>query len=181
MPPSQHIVENRVEAALDTLFEEDRTLLVNDANERSITHRLAMYLAKEIAEFESAYAVDVEYNRITEANGTTDSIKKRVAYDALSDECRGRRIRDDDTDAQTVFPDIIVHKRSSSNQNLLVIELKKTSSTASGECDKENIERFREDLGYEYGIFLQLMAGGEPSIAEWTSFPDSSCNYRSRD
>jgi hypothetical protein len=174
MSPSQHTIENRVEAALDTLFEADMMLLVDDANERSITHRLAIHLEQEISEFEPDYAVDVEYNRVTEANGATDSIKKRVAYDEISDECRGRRIRDDDTDAQTVFPDIIVHERGSSDHNLLVIELKKTSSTESGDCDKEKIERFRDDLGYEYGIFLQLTAGGEPSIAEWVSFADSS-------
>jgi hypothetical protein len=174
MPPSQHTVENRVEAALDTVFEADRKLLVDDANERCITHRLAIYLEKEIAEFEREYTVDVEYNRVTEPNGATDSIKKRVAYDAISDECRGRRIRDDDTDAQTVFPDIIVHERGSSDHNLLVIELKKTSSTDSGKCDKEKIERFRDDLGYDYGIFLQLMADGESGIEEWASFPDSA-------
>jgi len=172
MPPSQQSIERRVEAALDTLFEADKKLLLDDTNERSITHRLAIYLEQEVAELESKYAVDVEYNRVTEANGATDSIKKRVAYDQISPSCRGRKILDDDTNAQTVFPDIIIHQRGSSDHNLLVIEVKKSSSDDSGECDKEKLERFRCDLGYEYGLFLQLVVGSEPEIAEWISFPE---------
>lgn len=172
MALSPDTVVNYVEAAVETLFEKDKRLLVDDSNERSITHRLAIYLEQEINDLEPDYEVDVEYNRVTEANGATDSIKKRVSYDELTDSCRGRRIQDDDTDAQTVFPDIIVHKRESSDHNLLVIELKKTSSTESGDCDKEKIVRFREDLGYKYGIFLQLRTDGEPEIAECALFTD---------
>ncbi|WP_144922328.1 hypothetical protein [Halorubrum salsamenti] len=172
MTPSPDTVVNYVEDALETLFEDDRPLLVNDSNERSITHRLAIYLEQEIKDLEPDYVVDVEYNRVTEENGATDSIKKRVSYDELTDSCRGRRIQDDDTDAQTVFPDIIVHERESSDHNLLVIELKKTSSTESGDCDKEKIVRFREDLCYKYGIFLQLRTDSEPEIAECALFFD---------
>ncbi len=172
MTPSSGTVVNYVEDALGTLFDDDKPLLVNDSNERSITHRLAIYLEQEIKDLEPDYVVDVEYNRVTEANGATDSIKKRVSYHELTDSCRGRRIQDDDTDAQTVFPDIIVHERGSSEHNLLVIELKKTSSTESGDCDKEKIVRFREDLGYKYGIFLKLRTDGEPEIAEFDPFTD---------
>jgi hypothetical protein len=172
MTPSPDTVINYVEAAVETLFEKDKPLLVNDSNERSITHRLAIYLEQEIKDLEPNYVVDVEYNRVTETNGPTDSIKKRVSYHELTASCRGRKIEDDDTDAQTVFPDVIVHKRNSSDHNLVVIEVKKTSSTESGDCDKEKIVRFRKDLGYKYGIFLQLRTDGEPEVTEFDLFTD---------
>lgn len=165
MPPSQNQVKDAIEAALLRLFHADRKLLVDDANERSIAHRLAMYLEAEFDAFEPDYVVDVEYNRVTSANGVTDSIKKRVDYDRLSTDCKGRKIQDDDTNAQTVFPDIIVHERGTSDHNLLVIELKKTSSTDAGNCDKEKLERFQEDLGYEHSLFLKLQVGEEPGLA----------------
>jgi len=168
MPPTQSQVQTSVENSLDRLLDEDRKLLVDNANERSISHRLAVYLEQEAAEFEIDYDIDVEYNRVVTENGTPGDFIKEVLYGQLSEECQGRRrIRDDDTDAQTVFPDIIIHRRGSSEHNLLVIELKKTSSSRSGKCDKEKIERYHTDLGYENGLFLRLGVGEDPCIDTW--------------
>jgi len=172
MPPTQNRVQQIVENSIGRLFEEDEKLLLDDANERSITHRLAMHLEEEVAKFEIKYSVDVEYNRVTEPNGATDDIKKRVDYDELPEECQGRRITDSDTHAQTVFPDIIIHKRGSSEYNFLVIEVKKTSSSDSGNCDKEKLKRFHADLGYETCLFLRLKVGDEPDIDDCYWYPE---------
>ena len=48
-----------LEEAIKVVVEHDRHLLEVDVNERSITHRLAMYLQKALPECD----VDAEYNR----------------------------------------------------------------------------------------------------------------------
>ena len=75
--------------ALETLFERDRYLLVVDANERTIAAHLAHYLQFQLPNWH----VDCEYNR--------DGIEpKRLEHLELNP-------NSDDTDARTVFPDIV--------------------------------------------------------------------------
>jgi len=52
-------VADAVSAALATLFERDTHLFAVDANERSITHRLAVHLAPHFP----GWDIDCEYNR----------------------------------------------------------------------------------------------------------------------
>ena len=92
--------------ALIKLLKFDRFLLENNLNERTISHKLAFYLSAEFKEWD----VDFEYNR------NHDGIKRLIL-------CR-EEIENTDTEAKTVFPDIIVHERNSDN-NLLIIEIKK--------------------------------------------------------
>ena len=79
-PPPED-VKRRVIAAICALYRHDRELLDVDANERSITHKLAEHLQREFP----GWHVDCEYNRV------------------------GREPRR--LEAKTVFPDIIVHRR----------------------------------------------------------------------
>lgn len=104
MSLDQAKVQDALEQAIETLIDQDPLLLELNVNERSITHHLAIYLDEKLDEFGIPHDVDVEYNRATEDSGVTDSLIKRVKYDRLSEMCRGRRITDQDTDAQTVFP-----------------------------------------------------------------------------
>ena len=53
-------VRQAVSVALERLKDEDDDLLRFDVNERSITHRLAVYLDEEIRD---EWDVDEEYNR----------------------------------------------------------------------------------------------------------------------
>ena len=53
-------VKKRVIAAICALYRHDRELLAVDANERSITHKLAEHLQREFPEWH----VDCEYNRV---------------------------------------------------------------------------------------------------------------------
>jgi len=53
-------IERKVKSCLQILREQDKYLLDNDLNERTITHKLATYLQEEFQEFN----VDCEYNRL---------------------------------------------------------------------------------------------------------------------
>lgn len=99
-------VNTRLEQALSRLMLRDSHLLTVDASERSITHQLAVHLMEQFP----GYDIDCEYNR--------------DGFDVKRLELAERRTRDDDTEAVTVFPDIVVHLRGHNNDNLLVIEVK---------------------------------------------------------
>jgi hypothetical protein len=134
------------ESALDSLCAMDHHLLHVDASERSISHRLAMHLASRFPDFD----VDCEYNR--------DGFDvKRLALS-------GRQVRDDDVDAVTVFPDIVVHKRGHNKSNLLVVEMKKGSSNVGPQYDLEKLDAFRRELGYWYSVHCTIGYGRDGSF-----------------
>ena len=63
--------------------------------------------------------------------------------------------KNDDTNARTVFPDIIIHKRDSRN-NLIVIEAKKAASAKDRECDIDKLKMFIDSLEYKFGFFIDF-------------------------
>ncbi len=137
-----------IAAALDRLLELDEHLLRVDANERSLTHRFAIYLQEQLREWH----VDCEYNR----NGVDP---KRLILQDLQPTA-------DDTDGQTVFPDVIAHKRGT-QQNYVVIEFKKTSSRVPDCIDLQKLNAYRNDprLRYDYALFVVFQVGPRPSVA----------------
>jgi len=80
----------------------------------------------------------------------------------------------DDLDAKTVYPDVIVHNRGEHYENLLVIEAKK--SGGSGEYDREKLTAYRDELKYDFGVFVTFSVGGQdedsPYPCEWSSFEE---------
>jgi len=146
--PCQDVVRARVDAAIKRLLAEDGQLFKMDVNERSISPRLAMYLQDEF----SGWDVDCEYNR------KGYSAVKRLD---LTVDC----IESNDTEAKIVFPDIIVHRRTS-DDNLLVIEMKKTTSQVSSERDYRKLEAFKRQLGYRHALFLRFTAGDKEARVE---------------
>jgi len=137
-------------AALRLLFERDSYLLEVDANERSISHRLGLHLQFLLPDWD----VDCEYNR--------DGVDpKRIGFLDLHPD-------DEDTEAKTVFPDIIIHQRGR-NTNHLVIEIKKSSSMVNREIDRQKLSGYKRDLHYEYALFIELEVGEQPGLAtvEW--------------
>ena len=139
-------INQAIRAALVTLLRSDSELLIFDVNERSITHRLAVYLE----EYFPGWNVDCEYNRDHEDPKRLD-LQRRDTNSA-------------DTQATTVFPDIIVHKRGT-DQNLLVIEMKKSSNPEGDEFDFQKLNEFKGQLGYQFAIFIEVGTGGRgPSV-----------------
>lgn len=126
----------RVSRAAERLVREDLDLLVLDANERTLTHRLAVYLE---AEFEG-WHVDCEYNR--------DRHDPKVLHLPVD-----VNVTSDDTNARTVFPDVIVHRRNT-QENLLVIEARKSSARGRGIDQRLKLRAYVEQLGYENAMFV---------------------------
>ena len=139
-----------VVAAINKLLSNDALLLQLDANERSIAYRLAMYLQAEVP----AMHVDCEYNR--------DGIDpKKIQHLALYPD-------DEDTEARTAYPDIIVHKRQT-DDNYLVIELKKSTNTTDRSTDFAKLRGYKKNLGFKHALFLELATSGKADVSslEW--------------
>lgn len=139
--PSAEDVCSALIAALQQLYLLDSHLIHADANERSITHRLAVYLEQQ-PRFHG-WHIDCEYNR---NQGDIKRLTRRKAASVSSDEL----------DAQTVYPDIIVHKRGS-DINLLVIEAKKSNAASSDE-DIKKLRAFQQQshLRYRYAYAIRF-------------------------
>lgn len=146
-PPGRAIL-----AALERLLAEDAHLLMVDANERSISHRFGMHLQAELPDFH----VDCEYNR-------TGVDPKRIAHLYLDTDIS-------DTEGKTVFPDVIAHIRGR-EQNYLVVEFKKSTSTVGSNFDLAKLRGYKGDqrLNYEHALFIELAVNGQAGVsrAEW--------------
>jgi hypothetical protein len=64
----------------------------------------------------------------------------------------------DDLDAKTVFPDIIVHRRGT-DQNIVVIEVKKSTNFEDDEWDIRKLAAFKNQLGYRVALFFRFRTG----------------------
>lgn len=131
-----------ISSALRKLYEKDEYLFLVNANERSITHKLGMYLEDKFQGFD----VDCEYNK----NGQYP--KKLVQFRTQVDS--------DDTDGVTVYPDIIVHHRggTDSNANLMVVEVKKSTNPND---DVQKLKCYKNELEYQYAVFIRLVMNVE--------------------
>ena len=47
------------------------------------------------------------------------------------------------------------------DNNFIVIEVKKTTNNTTDDCDMQKLEAFRNELGYKHGLFIRFMAGTE--------------------
>jgi hypothetical protein len=130
-------VRQVVSTALQRVKDEDTDLLRLDVNERSITHRLGMYLQEAVGD---AWDVDVEYNRI----GGNET--KEVPEELLTSGSQGR-----------VVPDVIIHRRGSGEHNVLVVEAKKSGNSDGG--DRQKIRAYLQHLNYDFGLFVRFDTG----------------------
>ncbi len=143
---------------VEQVIKEDAYLLRHDISERAISHRLAMYLTPQFKDFD----VDCEYN----GNIDADNGRKYIyILNARAKELGLQDIKggDDETTYRGVYPDIIVHKRgkNGAENNLLIIEMKKSSSQVNGEWDAEKLSRFTSSeyenrFDYRFGAFVKF-------------------------
>jgi len=142
-------IEEKVQEAIDAFLEREAQLLVNNSSEQAITHRLAVILEGIFDDWN----VDCEYNR------NQDTIKK-LMY-AISPH--------EPVEERNVVPDVIVHRRMSED-NLLVIEVKKSTNQEPDDRDILKLNAFKEQLGYENALFIRFETGSQnPGIQrqEW--------------
>lgn len=121
--------------AVQTLLDRDAYLLWADVNERTVTHRLAVYVEQAFP----GWDVDCEYNR----DGHNP---KEIAFGSGDDAEHGSR----------VFPDVIVHKRGTA-ENHVVFELKKSNNPEPDDRDFEKLRGYCYQLGYQHGVFIRLV------------------------
>lgn len=128
-----------VTKSLQTLYEKDCEIISNHTNERAIVFRFGIYFNNEVEKNKLNYLnylnykVDIEYNRNIEE-------PKRLKSEKI------------------VIPDLILHKRGSNDNNLLVIEFK-TFWNSNQEEDTKKIENFCNSKGeykYRYGISILI-------------------------
>lgn len=150
-------IKQKFISALDILIQNEKKLIQNDINERTIAHRLAIYLESEFP----GYNVDVEYNRNIEIGehepkyiwNVKEGFEKAYqrAIEAHSD------IKEF-IEQITTYPDIIVHERGNNAHNLLVIELKKNNNKSDWEIDKTKLIAFtQQNEGYKYKLGIHLV------------------------
>jgi hypothetical protein len=139
-------IELILNQTLDELYEKDSEIIFEfyDLHERSITHRFAVYLEVHFKDF--GYNVDVEYNRMVNIHGQ-DVIGNEIGK-RLNLEKYGKK-------RNSVYPDIIVHKRKS-NDNLLEIEFKMAWKNSKKEYDLKKINEYMRQLDYQYGVYIEL-------------------------
>jgi len=142
--PNREVAGN-VAFSLEQLLDRDGALIRLGANERALTHRLAVYLEPLFP----SWNVDCEYNR--EGIG-----KKRNSAGKL------------------VLPDVIIHRRMT-DENLLVIEVKTGSSVRRARDDKKKLRDYRQMQRYQHALFIDLasvLADSEYAL-EWIDRDDT--------
>ena len=141
-------IEIRVSNALELLSKADFYLLEKGLNECSINHMLAYHLQSQFQEWH----VDCEYNKNWDKIKKVDLPKDKVDWT--------------DTEAKSVFPDIIVHRRGGNGPNLLVIEVKKSSNKSDRRHDYNKLKEYAKTLSYSCALFLEI--GTKEKASEWS-------------
>lgn len=162
----QNEIVEKVKVAIEQLIAKDPWLLVNNLNERCITHKIATYLQEEFSD----YDVDCEYNgNIESLNGS------KMIYVLRQDLNRLKRLTKKEKRktkgeilVRSVFPDIIVHKRGTNENNLCVIEVKKSTNKTPFDYDQIKLKAYTSSnegntLKYKLGVFIELVCN-EPEI-----------------
>lgn len=159
-------VKEKINSALIALYEHDQYLLEKNGSERSIAHCLANHLKCLFEE----YDVDCEYN----VNLDSDSGRKEIGVlidemNEFNKNINNRKLFTHEDEIYyyvSVYPDIIVHKRKQNDENFLVFELKKSTSTSQKELDYDQLklEKYTssntpDSLKYTYGVFVNIHTG----------------------
>ncbi len=139
-------IENILEKAKRTFLQNERTLLENNANERSITHKFAEHLQQILG---TDWSVDCEYNRF----GSDQKMIEEIKYIPSV----GKHVATDEIKSRTVYPDIIVHKRGEAGPNLLVIEAKKDATPEERKGDVQKLKLIKEQYHYAFSAFLDFL------------------------
>ena len=154
----------KVVTALKEFYGRETHLFEHDLGERTLTHRLAVHLERQFG----GWDVDCDYNRLGER---TLRLPK------------GSIVSTDDGNGKSVYPDIVVHRRTVP-ENLLAIEVRKASNHQPPEHDRHKLQGLTDPhlwFAYRIGVLLTLAknkvassdvyVGGvvDPPLAGWLS------------
>lgn len=130
---------DKVVTALGEFYARETFLFDHDLGERTLTHRLAVYLEKQF----SGWDVDCDYDRL-------GARTLRLPH--------GTIVSTDDHLGKSIYPDIVVHQRHIPN-NLLAIEVRKASNHQPEEHDQQKLRALTDPLlwfAYWIGVLLTL-------------------------
>lgn len=137
-----NIIKVKFKEALDKLYQNDYSLITRKCSERSIVFRLGLYLSKGLEH--RGLSVDCEYNK----NGYRPKalLEKRFNY-----------------------PDIIVHKRESNENNLLIVEVKTPNDTqpAHFQNDADKLRGFTQEPPYSYQLGVHVYISATSCYLVW--------------
>ena len=138
---------DKVLGALGEFYARETFLFARDLGERTLTHRLAVYLEGQFAGFE----VDCDYDRLGE----------RTLHLP-----HGTIVSTDDHLGKSIYPDIVVHQRDIPN-NLLAVEVRKASNHQPPEHDQQKLRALTDPyLWFAYGIGVYLVLGKRVAVSE---------------
>jgi hypothetical protein len=138
---------NKVVTALSEFYAREAFLFEKDLGERTLTHRLAVYLEKQFQGWE----VDCDYSRLGDR---TLRLPK------------GTIVSTDDHLGKSIFPDIVVHQREIPN-NLLAIEVRKASNHQPPEHDQHKLQALTDPhLWFAYGTGIYLVLGKSSVVSD---------------
>lgn len=131
-------VKEKVLRALRQFMARDRYLLAVAANERSLTHRLAIYIEQEFPD----YNVDCEFQK----DGKELKILERFAKSKAPN-------------SGLAYPDIIVHHRGTTDNHVVVETKTSLTHTDCGKssacyCDQCKLWAYRDELGYRHAFYV---------------------------
>lgn len=169
-----NILKLIISVALKEFLCKDSLLLELDVREEALSHRVAFYLEQALEEKKYDLSFDSE---------TIESLVTDCEYDKHRDE---KKTLSDLIEkypkkpTKEIRPDIVLHKRNS-NINLIVIEIKKKKSR-NKKYAKDKVQAFVDSFyKYKIGIYLEFNTGinykdiTEP-IAMIATFPDGDYN-----
>lgn len=137
-------IKKKLIFALGQLYRNDFLLIDRECCERSIVFRLGIYL-NDIFE-KNGFDVDCEYNK----NGNNPKSLESRKYN---------------------YPDLIVHKRESNQENLLIIEVKTSNDTLKAhiENDIDKLEGFTSEEDYKYNLGAHVFILNKKCKINWYS------------
>jgi len=143
--------ENRIKIAISNFLYLHSILLKIDINERSVMHKFAECLMPLFL----GWDIDCEYNRIGDKS-----------YDPKKINLSPESISSDDEKTVTIYPDIVIHRRGKIglDNNLAIIELKKTPTETERNKDINKIKNIKKELEYQIGVFLKCSTGDNLDI-----------------
>jgi hypothetical protein len=131
---------DKIVAAIAALYAREAFLFEHDLGERALTHRLAVHLERQFPDFE----VDCDYDRLGERTLQLP---------------RGSIVSTDDHLGKSVYPDIVVHQRHSSN-TLLAVEVRKAGNHQPLEHDRHKLRALTDPhLWFAYWIGALVTLG----------------------
>jgi hypothetical protein len=130
---------DKVVRALGEFYAREAYLFEKDLGERTLTHRLAVYLERQFP----GWQVDCDYDRLGERT-------LRMP--------KGSIVSTDDHLGKSIYPDIVVHRRAVPD-NLLAIEVRKASNHQPPEHDQHKLRALTDPylwFAYGLGVYLTL-------------------------